>query len=93
MRLLANARLAVILYIMARTLTMLGVLIAIASMAGCASSVVRPAAPPAHELAPRTEAPQPEQRKDAPPRLIAPPPAYGNKVVQVAQVAAPTGKF
>lgn len=50
----------------------------------CASRTVRAPQPPDDDAAPRTEAPAPRDRRDLTPRLIAPPPAYGNKVVMTA---------
>ncbi len=65
--------------------TLLAFLVLAAGMSACASSAVRPVAPPDDEVAPRTEGAAPRNRGNEPPRLIAPPPAYGNKVVMTAQ--------
>jgi hypothetical protein len=52
-----------------------------ALVGGCGSGAVRPAEGPPKPVDPETRV-QPRQ-KDAP-RLIAPPPAYGNKVVMAS---------
>ncbi len=57
-------------------------------VAACASHVEVPTKLPPRTIEPRTEL-APETRPDPPPPHLAPPPAYGNKVV-VAKAAGAT---
>jgi hypothetical protein len=50
---------------------------------GCGASAQRPAEAPDPAAAPQTRV-GPEREHEPPARLIAPPPAYGNKIVMAA---------
>jgi len=54
-----------------------------AQVAGCAASPPAPAKPP--PVDPETRFVPERPTKDEPPRILAPPPAYGNKIVMAAR--------
>jgi hypothetical protein len=56
--------------------------IAALAVMGCSGSAQQPAKPPPRLPEKETRAPA---RPEPPPRLIAPPPAYGNKIVMAAK--------
>ena len=60
---------------------LLGALFVLSAVSACASQPVAPAKPPPSnaetQLTPRPR----DKAQDPPPRIIAPPPAYGNKIV------------
>lgn len=80
-------RLAVVIFnAVTRAFRVLSALAVAAWLTGCGGAVTpRPVAPLPPQMQPRTEV-TPQQRR---PKLIAPPPAYGNKIV-MARAAATT---
>lgn len=75
-----------------RGLVRIAAALLLGSLSACAAGAAQtPVQAPPPAVEPRTEA-QPAERRDRPPKLIAPPPAYGNRVV-MARAPGQAGRF
>jgi hypothetical protein len=64
---------------------LLAAVFALSAASACASQPVAPAKPPLVDAETQLTPRRREKANDPPPRIIAPPPAYGNKIVMAGK--------